>query len=58
MGKLHDVLGAWREYARDVRGKSLAASHFLAEEELKETAEELTAFLKSSKVEAHAHTRS
>ncbi len=46
MHKLYDVQGAWREYARDVRGKALDASHYLAEERPEETANELVSFLR------------
>jgi haloacetate dehalogenase len=45
MEKLYDVLGVWREYAKDVRGRPLDAGHFLAEERPEETAEELVSFL-------------
>lgn len=45
MEKLYDVLGVWRQYAKDVRGRPLDAGHFLAEERPEETAEELVSFL-------------
>jgi len=37
-------LDDWREYARDVRGKSLDCGHYLPEERATETADELTRF--------------
>jgi haloacetate dehalogenase len=40
-----DVLGVWREWADDVRGRALACGHFLAEEAPDETYAELHAFL-------------
>lgn len=46
-GKLdrwYDVLAVWREWADDVRGRSLACGHYLAEEKPEETAAELEAF--------------
>ena len=46
MHKLYDVLEVWRTYADDVRGGPIEAGHYLAEESPKETAQELTAFLK------------
>ena len=45
MGKLYDVEEVWQPYARDVRGASLDAGHFLAEERPEETAHELMNFL-------------
>jgi len=45
--KTYDVEAVWREYASDVRGKPLAAGHFLAEERPEETARELRAFLEA-----------
>ena len=44
--RLYDVLEVWREYARDVRGRSLPCGHYLAEERPEETAEDLVSFLK------------
>jgi haloacetate dehalogenase len=44
--RLYDVLEVWREYASDVRGRALPASHFLAEERPEEMAAELTSFLR------------
>lgn len=44
--RLYDVLGVWREYASDVRGRSLPCGHYLAEERPEETAEELVSFLR------------
>lgn len=43
--RLYDVLEVWRGYARDARGRSLDAGHFLAEERPEETARELRLFL-------------
>jgi haloacetate dehalogenase len=40
-----DVLGVWRSWARDVRGRRLDASHFLVEDRPEEVARELIAFL-------------
>lgn len=40
-----DVLEMWREWAADVRGRGLDASHFLAEDCPAEVAAELVAFL-------------
>ena len=40
-----DVLLVWRSWARDVRGRGVQASHFLAEDKPDEVARELTAFL-------------
>jgi haloacetate dehalogenase len=39
-----DVLAVWRDWARDVRGRGLDASHFLVEDRPEEVADELTAF--------------
>ena len=39
-----DVLEVWRGWAGDVRGRGIAAGHFLAEEAPRETAAELGAF--------------
>ncbi|HLB80408.1 MAG TPA: alpha/beta hydrolase, partial [Dongiaceae bacterium] len=44
MEKHFDVLAAWRERARDVRGRGLACGHFLPEEAPAETERELRAF--------------
>lgn len=46
MERLYDVPGAWREYARNVRGRPVYAGHFLAEEKPEETAQELVSFLR------------
>ena len=43
--RLYDVLGVWRGYASDVRGRALPCGHYLAEERPEETAEELVTFL-------------
>ena len=43
--RLYDVLGVWRGYASEVRGRALPCGHYLAEERPEETAEELVAFL-------------
>jgi haloacetate dehalogenase len=43
-----DVLGVWRPWAPDVRGKAIDASHFLAEDRPEETAAELFAFTTAS----------
>jgi haloacetate dehalogenase len=43
--RCHNVLEVWRDYGHDVRGRPLAAGHFLAEEQPEETADELLAFL-------------
>jgi haloacetate dehalogenase len=40
-----DVIEVWRSWARDVRGRGVDASHFLAEDRPDEVAQELTAFL-------------
>ena len=45
VGRLYDVMKIWREHATDVRGKSLAAGHFLPEEVPEETLAELMSFL-------------
>ena len=45
----HDVKRVWREYARDVEGRSLECGHFLAEEKPEETTRELSSFLKDTK---------
>ncbi len=43
--RLYDVLGVWRRYASNVRGRALPCGHYLAEERPEETAEELVTFL-------------
>lgn len=43
--RLYDVLGVWRGYASEVRGRALPCGHYLAEERPEETAEELVTFL-------------
>ena len=43
--RCHDVLAVWQDYADNVRGRTLPAGHFLAEECAEETAAELIAFL-------------
>jgi len=45
MERIYDVEAIWHEYANDVKGKSLDAGHFLAEERAEETAHELRHFL-------------
>jgi len=45
MHAMHDVLATWRAVADDVRGRPVAAGHYLAEEAPEETARELLAFL-------------
>jgi len=45
VGALYDVPAVWREYASDVRGRSLDAGHFLVEERPAETLAALRAFL-------------
>jgi haloacetate dehalogenase len=45
VGRTQDVLGIWREYATDVRGRSLPCGHYLAEEMPDETHAALKAFL-------------
>jgi haloacetate dehalogenase len=45
--RLFRPLDDWREVAADVRGRALAASHFLAEEAPEATAAELLAFLRA-----------
>jgi haloacetate dehalogenase len=44
LDKWYDVLAVWREWADDVRGRSLACGHYLPEEAPEETAAELGAF--------------
>ncbi len=43
--RLYEVLGVWREYATDVRGRALPSGHFLCEERPEEVAQELVSFL-------------
>ena len=43
--RLYEVLEVWREYARNVRGRTLLCGHYLAEERPGETVEELVSFL-------------
>lgn len=45
VGRTHDVLAVWREYATDVRGKSLPCGHYMPEEMPDETYDMLRAFL-------------
>jgi haloacetate dehalogenase len=45
MEELYDVLGVWRGYALDTRGRPVDAGHFLVEERPEEAAEELVSFL-------------
>jgi haloacetate dehalogenase len=40
----YDVLGIWREWATDVRGRAIDAGHYMAEEAPQETTRELRAF--------------
>jgi haloacetate dehalogenase len=40
----YDVLGIWREWADDVRGRPLDCGHYLAEEAEDEVAAELRGF--------------
>jgi haloacetate dehalogenase len=47
MGRMYDVLAAWRERAVNVSGKGLAGGHSLQEEKPEETLAELQAFLKA-----------
>lgn len=42
-----DVAEVWRDWARDVRGRGLDASHFLVEDRPDEVAAELTALMRS-----------
>ncbi len=46
MGRLYDVLAAWREYASHVTGKGLPGNHSLQESAPKETLAELQSFLR------------
>ena len=41
----YDVLSIWRDWAEDVRGKSLDCGHYLAEEAPEATAAELLQFM-------------
>ena len=41
-----DVLGIWRQYASDVRGREFPCGHFLAEERPDDVVRELLAFMK------------
>lgn len=45
VGRNYDVLGIWRRYATDVRGRGLPAGHFLPDEVPELIAGELLAFL-------------
>ena len=45
VGRMFDVLGAWRERALDVRGRPLPCGHFIAEEAPQLLLQELDAFL-------------
>jgi len=47
MGRMYDVLAAWRERAVNVSGKGLPGGHSLQEEKPEETLAELQAFLKA-----------
>lgn len=44
LDKWYDVLAVWREWADDVRGRSIDCGHYLAEEAPDETAAELRTF--------------
>lgn len=44
VGRAYDVLAAWREYASDVRGRSVPGGHFLPEEAPAETLAALDGF--------------
>jgi haloacetate dehalogenase len=46
MGRMYDVLAAWRERAANVSGKALPGGHSLQEEKPEETLAELLPFLK------------
>ena len=49
LGPLYgDVLGVWRSWARDVRGRGVEASHFLVEDRPEEVASELEAFFSAA----------
>jgi len=43
-----DILGIWREWASDVRGRSIDCGHHMAEEAPEELATELAAFFQTS----------
>lgn len=45
VGRTYDVLGAWQEYATDLRGEALPSDHYLPEEAPAATASALQAFL-------------
>jgi haloacetate dehalogenase len=45
IGSSYDVLATWRSEAADVRGRALPCGHFLAEEQPREVAAALVAFL-------------
>ncbi len=45
VGRLYDVLGLWRERAREVTGRALDCGHYLAEEDPDDTLAALAAFL-------------
>ena len=45
VGRTYDVLDVWLGYASDVRGRALAADHYLPEEAPDEVTAELTGFL-------------
>ncbi len=47
LDKWYDVLGIWRDWAGNVRGRALDCGHYLAEEAPEETAAELAAFFTS-----------
>lgn len=47
VGQLFDPLAVWREYATDVRGSSVDAGHFLAEQQPDQTFKLLNDFLSS-----------
>jgi haloacetate dehalogenase len=47
MGRMYDVLAAWRERAVNVSGKGLPGGHSLQEEKPEETLAELQAFLRA-----------
>jgi haloacetate dehalogenase len=48
MGRMYDVLAAWRERAVNVSGKGLPGGHSLQEEKPEETLAELQGFLRAS----------
>jgi haloacetate dehalogenase len=43
----YDVVGIWREWAAEVRGRALECGHYLPEEAPEETHAELRAFFAS-----------